>query len=205
MKLSYDDAMSFINKQEPKFLSHSYNCSGYVCPSCGYEWPRRSPELEEAARNGGILAGEPTDESVAKVFYSVHSKKNAPPGAPRTMQVDYMAVRKIGSSWICFEHPVGSYPRRKAERWWRAHANIGAPMPMDAADAVRLANAGALREVTAVTLAFFVGRKWPEVVGDKCADAVRFDLELEPGSDLDVPSPPLKPNAWEDSYDDLPF
>lgn len=177
-----------------------------VCPACGYEWPKRSPELEALARNGGVLSGEPTDCEVSKVYYSVHEKKNAPPGSPRTMQVDYMEdlAHKAGSTWVCFEHPIGSYPRRKAERWWRDHCNVGAPMPMDAEDAVRLANKGALREVTSVTLAYFVGRKWPEVVGDTLEDPRQFEMELEPGSDVDVPPPP-KHNSWDSSYDDLPF
>ena len=77
-------------------------------------------------------------------------------------------------------------------------------MPMDAADAVRLANMGALREVTSVTLAYFVGRKWPEIVGDECVEAKPFHMEPEPGSDFDVPLPPPKPSAWDDD-DNLPF
>lgn len=36
MNLSYDDAVSYFNRQEPKFLAKTNDKSGYVCPACKF-------------------------------------------------------------------------------------------------------------------------------------------------------------------------
>ncbi len=126
--------------------------AGYAtCPDCGHVFPppeRRKHEAEAAAT--GILTGQVTiaEHEVRRVHYSVHVKRDAPPEAPRSMRVEYeIGFYEYQSEWICFEHPRNSYPRTKAEEWWRFRSH--APVPDTAEQAVELAEAGALAETQA--------------------------------------------------------
>jgi len=78
MKLSYDDAMSFINKQEPKFLSHAYNCSGYVCPSCGYGSDPGEPGLTFNSETGMYLCPNCNSQADIVQLMKVLIKKTMP-------------------------------------------------------------------------------------------------------------------------------
>ena len=104
---------------------HAIIHAGYgTCPECGYEFP--PPErsnLTEHASSEGVLSGEitDTDHEVTDVSYSPHVKRNAEPGTPRTMRVDYeVAPTQYKSEWVCPEHT--GYARSKFERWWRERA-----------------------------------------------------------------------------------
>jgi hypothetical protein len=52
-----------------------------------------------------------------------------------TMKVTYRSGYSSYPEWICFNHKEGSFPRRKAEKWWRAH-NGRNPVPENVEEAV---------------------------------------------------------------------
>jgi DNA repair protein RadD len=72
---------------------HSVIAAGYaVCPDCGYKFPPPERQKHEAkASEAGILSGQVTTRvyTVRDVIFSVHTKRGADDGAPKTMRVDY--------------------------------------------------------------------------------------------------------------------
>jgi len=158
--------------------------AGYaVCPDCGYEFPPPKRQNHGAtASTEDILSGEVTTTGyeVEGVHYSVHHKRGAPDDAPKTLRVEYrIGFHKYQSEWICFEHT--GWPRHKAESWWRRRSN--APVPVSAAEAVALADDGALCETRSITVRTVAGEEYPRIIG--------YDLGAkppwrEPGLDDDV-------------------
>ncbi len=146
-----------------------------VCPDCGYAWPEREVKPSHDGRADGdepLSTNKPTveDHEVLGVEYRVHTKKDAPPGHPKTLRVTYkVGVGQYVSEWVCVEHEPGSFPWSKAQQWWRRRCNF--PMPATAAECVSVANHGLLAPPTSVTLKTKAGEKYPDVkaveVGDK--------------------------------------
>ena len=150
-------------KECPECLS--VVAAGYAtCPQCGYQFPppeRKSHEAE--ASTAGVLSGQVTEtvHSVRDVFYSVHTKRDAPPDAPRTMRVDYkVGFYQFQSEWVCFEHT--GYARWKAEQWWQARSFD--PVPANAQEAVDLANCGALANTKSITVRTVAGEQFERIV-----------------------------------------
>jgi DNA repair protein RadD len=139
--------------------------SGYAtCPQCGYEFPRPERQKHEAkASDAGILSGQITDTEydVRDVTYSVHTKRDAAEGDPRTMRVDYrLGLSHWQSEWVCFEHD--GYARQKAALWWRRRSPD--PVPDTAQRAVALAEAGALGPTEKITVRSVAGEKYGRIV-----------------------------------------
>jgi len=140
-----------------------------TCPGCGYVWPVEQREVS----HGGTADGEPlstgvTTESkpVTGVEYRVHTKKDAPDGAPKTLRVTYKCgLADYVSEWVCLEHPAGGFAHQKAQKWWRKRCL--APMPATAAEAVVYAKLGLLAEPTEITTRTKKGEKFPEIVKQK--------------------------------------
>jgi DNA repair protein RadD len=104
---------------------------------------------------------------VRDVFYAVHTKHGAPPEAPRTLRVEYeIGLNRYQKEWVCIEH-VG-YARGKAEAWWRARSHE--PVPLTAADACRLAQAGLLAAPSHITVRSVAGEEFERIT----------DYRLEP-------------------------
>lgn len=122
------------------------------CPECGYVFP--PPERKQhgaEATSAGILSDQQTDTryAVERVTYSAHTKRDAAPDAPQTLRVDYeIGFRQYKSEWVCIEHD--GYARQKAAAWWTARTN--APFPSSVAEAVALANAGALASTSSIVV-----------------------------------------------------
>lgn len=143
-----------------------------LCHVCGHSFIKEKAESEEreighdaAPAKVAILSGEITDTeyAVQSVRYSVHEKRNAEPGAPRTMKIEYrINMLQSFSEWICPEH--GGYVKQKFIRWWRKHAP-GCDLPHDAQDAVWLATEGALEWPTHITVRTVSGEKYPKIIG----------------------------------------
>ena len=191
-----------------------------VCPVCGHVFSRKEVELAQRATNGGIVSGEPVVEEheVALVDYSVHEKKDAEPGAPRTVEVTYFepGMYKHVREWLCVEHD--GYPREKFLRWWLTHTNGRTPAPQTAERCVALCrDPSIVRRATAIETTLRPGEKFARVTRYDLAPleppapkpqpglapaAPAAGQELEPGSDLDVPPPPADPY---EPFDDLPF
>ena len=176
--------------------------AGYtVCPDCGFEFPPPERSQHEAtASTEGILSGEmsTSEHEVEEVFYSIHHKKDAPEDAPKTLRVEYrIGFHQYQSEWICFEHT--GWARKKAESWWRKRSN--APVPWSVAEAVEMANDGAVCDTYCITLRKVVGEKYPKIIGYELGEK---PVWREPGVDEDeelVPSGSFDPM----DLDDIPF
>ena len=115
-----------------------------VCPDCGHAFPRQITH-ETQAGDESILSTESTTTwyDVQHTTYAVHTKKDAPPDAPKTMRVEYrISMFKTIKEWVCFEHE--GYARGKAITWWSEHA--GGLMPMSSEEAVQMCIDGAVSE-----------------------------------------------------------
>ncbi len=173
-------------------ICQSMILAGYAtCPHCGYTFPPPEKQKHEAkATEAGILSGQATEDryEVLDVFYRVHRKKDGGPDAPKTMRVDYqLGLNYWQSEFICFEHD--GFARQKAEAWWRQRSLD--PIPDTAESAVTLANAGALRPTSTVTVRSVAGEQFNRIV--------KYDLGAMPDD------PQLEAVASTVLDDDVPF
>ena len=170
-----------------------------LCPTCGYQWPRKEPERkahEANAAKAAILSGEVTIEKfpVKHTIYQVWEKRGAPPDAPKTVRVTYdIDYLTHYSEWLCPEHT--GYARRKFEKWWREHAHPDCPMPRTAEEVCEHEFAGMLREVKEITVRFVSGQKYPEITGCELGD---FPL-VESGQNTQGEE------LSDEDWDDIPF
>ena len=170
-----------------------------LCPTCGYQWPRKEPERkahEATAARAGILSGEVTIEKfpVKHTLYQVWEKRGAPPDAPKTVRVTYdIDYLTRYSEWLCPEHT--GYARRKFEKWWREHAHPDCPMPRTAEEVCEHEFSGMLREVKEITVRFVSGQKYPEITGCELGD---FPL-VESGQNTQGEE------LSDEDWDDIPF
>ena len=168
------------------------------CPECGYEFPPpEKSNLNAHAEAGGVLSGQTSyfDYDVHTVEYSVHHKRGASDETPKTMRIEYCTgFNRYESEWVCPEHT--GYARRKFEAWWSKRSKL-AP-PMTAAEAVQLAQDGALAKPSKIIIKAVAGEKFVSVV----------DYELGPVPDY-CPGPGWgdpHEGPFEDYYDDsIPF
>jgi DNA repair protein RadD len=184
----------------PKCQAH-IKAKAKECEECGEELPppdEREYSVKHSSRAAAVDVvsdGKPksSEHEVLDVSYSVHTKKNAPEGAPRTLRVDYrIALNEWVSEWICLEHPDG-YARSKAVAWWKARSHDPVPKSIDRA--VEIADGGGLAIPQKITVKLKPGEKYPNiaryVLGPK-PDAI--DLSTVPTSEID----------WSD-IGELPF
>jgi len=145
---------------------HTVIAAGYArCPECGHEFPPPERQHHDArAGTAGVISGQvaDTEYGVLDTRYSVHTKRDAPPDAPRSMRVDY----RIGqftwiSEWICVEHD--GYARWKAEQWWRRRSPD--PTPATAQRAVEIAEAGGVAWTEKIVVRTVAGEKYDRIVG----------------------------------------
>jgi DNA repair protein RadD len=142
--------------------------AGYAaCPDCGYQFPPPTRQRHDAkASEAGILSGQVTDieYEVRDTTYSVHTKRDAPPDAPKTMRVDYrFGLNHWQSEFVCFEHD--GYARQKAIAWWRQHSPD--PVPDTAECAVEIAEAGGVAHTLGITVRNIAGEKYDRIVSYK--------------------------------------
>jgi DNA repair protein RadD len=162
-----------------------------VCPECGYEFPE--PERQKHDRHASeaaILTGQATvtEYPVQEIRYSVHTKRDAPPDAPRTLRVEYRIGWNIWrSEWVCFEHT--GYARAKAEAWWRRRTDLPVPDTVD--EAVEIAAGANLAEPVAITVRSVSGQKYDQIAGYRFAVGPAPDAAFAPqeGSLDDEPVP----------------
>jgi len=171
-----------------------------ICPTCGFEFPvsrGKANHDERPDEQSAILSGQrkPIERwAVQNVSYHEHTKRDAPPGHPKTLRVYYdCGYRRSVSEWICFEHPVGSFPQRKAARWWLERGG-DEPVP-ETVDLARVRiECGEIRDTVEVIVD--VREKYPELKGTKLEDPedhARRNEHL------------YKPAAEPADYDDIPF
>jgi DNA repair protein RadD len=117
------------------------------CPECGFRFPDEPKDRHDAtADEDSTLTGTPDPETweVLSCAWGVHTKKNAPPDAPRTLRVDYTCqpagsdggnlAQKVVSEWICFEHQ--GFARTKAKLWWDGRSIHDTPNTIEEAVAL---------------------------------------------------------------------
>ena len=126
------------------------HASAAICPECGHEFPKtETPKHDAHASAAPVISGSdaqvenpPREYEVLETLYSVHVKKNAPPGHPPSMRVSH----QIGSryefidEYVCPEH--SGYAHDKFVDWWSKRSCY--PPPKTVAAAVRLAQEGGL-------------------------------------------------------------
>lgn len=117
------------------------------CPECGFRFPDEPKDRhDETSDSTSTLTGTPDPETweVLSCAWGVHTKKNAPPDAPRTLRVDYTCqpagsdggnlAQKVVSEWICFEHQ--GFARTKAKLWWDGRSIHDTPSTIEEAVAL---------------------------------------------------------------------
>jgi DNA repair protein RadD len=181
---------------------HALIAAGYtVCPQCGFEFPPPERRQHDAtASTAGILSGQVTVEEyeVQETYYTVHEKRDAPPGHPKTLRVDYLiGWQKYQSEWICLEH--GGWAHSKAASWWRQRSNL--PPPATVEEAVELAQAGALCQTRHITVRSVTGEKYARIVGYDLGPKPDY---REPGWD-EEPAAEAAPVGASDDHEEIPF
>lgn len=135
-----------------------------VCPECGHAFPPPEREKhEDKASTAGILTGQvqDTEYKVYDTRYSMHVKRNAEPGTPPTLRVEYeLGFRYWQSEWVCFEHT--GFARTKAETWWKARSHEPVPDTVEAA--LAMIEAAGLAETEAVTVRSVSGEKYDRII-----------------------------------------
>jgi len=185
-------------KKCPQCMSISF-AAVTICPTCGFVFPVRRGEANHDERpdeHSEILSGQrkPIERwAVTAELFREHTKHNAPADHPKTLRVYYdCGYKREVSEWVCFEHAAGSFPRRKAERWWRERGgNMPAPETVDLARVrIELGETKRALEIIVDTRGEF-----PEIKGTKLEHdedhARRNEDRAEP-----APTP---------DYDDIPF
>lgn len=165
--------------------------AGYAaCPQCGYEFPPPERQKHEAkASEAGILSGQVSDVEyeVHDVAYSVHTKRDAPPDAPKSMRVDYrLGLNHWQSEFICVEHD--GYARQKAVSWWRRRSPD--PVPDTAERAVEMAGAGGLALAETITVRSIAGEKYDRIVAYKLGPLPEA-LEVSSNDSFDLDEVPF--------------
>jgi DNA repair protein RadD len=108
-----------------------------VCPSCGWEIPKREIERLEAeeaerrmhtskASRKAILSHSPEPVEVHNVFVARHKK----PGSPDSIKVTYRCGNETVNEWVCLDHP--GHAGRLADRWWKTR--FGGPRKAPSVD-----------------------------------------------------------------------
>jgi len=194
------DAISAIAKEVTNGkapIKECPNCQAVVlagysqCPQCAYIFPPPEKQKHEhKASEAGILTGQHTDErhEVLDVLYRVHSKKDAPAHAPRSLRVDYqLGLDYWHSEYVCLEHT--GFARQKAEEWWQARSPISVPATADEAN--QLARCGQLRPTHAIVIR--------RIAGERFSRIIKYELG-------EFPDEPLEESAaYSGLDDDVPF
>jgi DNA repair protein RadD len=169
-----------------------------TCPQCGFVFPPPEKDKHEReASSAGVLSGQVTtaEFAVRDTFYAVHIKRGAPE-APKTLRVEYeIGLNSFKKEWVCFEHT--GYARGKAEAWWRARSDL--PVPTTAAEACRLACAGALAVAERITVRSVAGEDFERIIDWRLGPK---PAPREPGDDAEEPV--LSHAGMPDNDADLP-
>lgn len=194
-----------------------------VCTECGYEFPQEVKVRKDASSSQLVeskvldLINPPETPKIEDKVYGVNrmiaAHNEGRRGKKDTMRVDYFCGFNRFSTWVCFEHDEGSFPRTQAERWWKAHGGQGVA-PVDVGEA--------LEQVSQLNKPKFIkvrmGGKYPEI-REYDFRGTRFELPPELGGPpLAEPDPdPLEANNKRleeekariakimEDHDDIPF
>jgi DNA repair protein RadD len=171
------------------------------CTECGHAFPPRRVAKHDAVASDAEVLSDGTSRpnrwtaEVMDTSYHIHRKRSDPSSI--SMRISYrIGFAEWVSEWRCFDHPLGSFARNQAEKWWRARSNEACPVSVE--EAVDLADAGALAAVRRITMEHNRKTGWPEVVGYDLGDKPPR-LESQDGLPETVPCGAAFPD------DDIPF
>lgn len=174
-----------------------------VCPVCGYEFPAVfAPRHSDRAGDAPILSDEvaAVEEMVRGVRYG-ENVKHKDEGPSVTLRVEYVlneVMNRTIMEFVCFNHPPGSYARRRAEEWWKERS--AAPVPATVMDALAMIDRGALAEPRSLTIVHPPGEKYPKIVGKNIRDIPHWDWPDEMDDDFFAATAGAPMDA-----DDIPF
>lgn len=98
------------------------------CADCGHLFQiERKVSHDTKAASADIMAmpEELPWRDVMAVEYAINEGKN---GKPNTLKVTYRTgLNTYHSEFLCFDHPEGSYPRMKANKWWGYRCGLTPP------------------------------------------------------------------------------
>jgi len=166
------------------------------CPECGHEWvtiDRGNPLDQKPDEDAEIIAGLAKKNPIERwdVLRTQYFRNEGKGGKPATLCVEYLGgFQQRVREWVCFDHPVGSFPWKKACQWWTKHGG-SLPVVASVEDARCRIEAGELRRPAGVVVD--TKGEWPEL------RSVRFATEAD---DSNLPPPP---SGSEPDYSDLPF
>ena len=159
-------------KSEKVTVKECKSCGEYVpvaaktCHICQYIFPpaqiERSMPGSASESDRPIIASlyDCSTKIVTDVTYTVHTKRDAPNGTPRTLKVMYHHGHiQFTMEFICVEH--SGYARGKAEKWWRQRCSL--PCPTNADEALEICRSGALAEPESIVVVTKAGSKFPEI------------------------------------------
>jgi DNA repair protein RadD len=142
-----------------------------ACIDCGYEWPE--PEDKERhgkeASSAAILSTEvvTSELTVEYATYCVHTKRDAPDDAPKTMRVTYwVGDMPLADEWVCVEH--SGFAGRRARDWWNKRCAM--EMPQDAHACVEIAKRGGIAETNKIKTQPQPGSRFLRIVGHEIGD-----------------------------------
>lgn len=95
-----------------------------VCPDCGFAFPLFDPDakLQETASTAAVMSRDVTPEWIKVQGWRLveHVKAGSSPSW-KSVRIEYCCGLQVHKEWLNFDHPLGSFPRTKAERWWHSH------------------------------------------------------------------------------------
>lgn len=182
--------------------SHLISAGYGTCPYCGFEFPLPDLELDREASDEEIIGdGKRKIEwcKVTNVSYELWRKSSGKPGPP-TLRVNYnISFYQSISEWVCIEHEAGSYPWKKARKWWRDRVRQvgvleGHLLPVTVAGAMDYIQRHGLKEPARIYVKFARNRdefnriedfEFPLNTGELLSD-INENL-VEPNQDVEVP------------------
>lgn len=166
------------------------------CWQCFAPLPERKREAnhDTVAAEVAVMAADVKAEWVDVRTWgaSEHIKRGASEGTPTTLRVEYECTWGFVSEWLCFSHPLGTFPRRKADQWWVARGGA-LPVPKSTQEALD---------------------RFGEMVPPSAISTVRegnFERIVDYGQPQELWEPDDNSRgadavmAWGDDYDDIPF
>lgn len=112
--------------------TNTYRCE------CGYVFERAATPIDAEASEHPVLS--PNSElwvQVKGTEYKVHNKVGKPPSLKA---IHYCEGDIIIREFLCFEHPQGTYPHKKAHQWWARHSIDPSNHPRDSTEAFMAAS-----------------------------------------------------------------
>jgi DNA repair protein RadD len=143
-----------------------------VCKYCGHEWPAPPPKhAPKPDTDVAVMTRELPRGPAGSIRCTVYAwdafrhEKYNDPLAPPTVRIQYRAGTSYYKEWLCPEHPIGSFPRRKFFEFWDEHGG-GLPIPETVEEAIKRWDELKLPAAIFVK----IGDQFPKIVGRSMID-----------------------------------